>query len=50
MKIAEQPGSFDSVTLGHVDMTRASKLFDKVIVFIYKPCQTASFTAEERVR
>lgn len=52
MKIAVCPGSFDPVTLGHVDiMTRASKLFDKVIVLVsINPVKTASFTAEERVR
>ena len=34
-RIAVCPGSFDPVTLGHLDIiTRASKLFDKVIVLI----------------
>ena len=33
MKIAVCPGSFDPVTLGHLDIIeRASELFDKVIV------------------
>lgn len=51
MKIAVCPGSFDPVTLGHVDiLTRASKLFDKVIVLVsINPLKSASFTAEERV-
>lgn len=51
MKIAVCPGSFDPVTLGHVDiMTRASKLFDKVIVLVsINPVKKASFSAEERV-
>lgn len=45
------PGSFDPVTLGHVDiLTRASKLFDKVIVVVsVNPMKSASFTANERV-
>jgi len=51
MKIAVCPGSFDPVTLGHVDiLTRASKLFDKVIVLVsINPMKNASFTADERV-
>lgn len=35
MKLAVCPGSFDPVTLGHLDIiSRASKLFDKVIVVV----------------
>ena len=35
MKIAICPGSFDPVTLGHVDIIRrASQLFDQVIVVV----------------
>lgn len=35
MKLAICPGSFDPVTLGHLDIiTRASKLFDRVIVVV----------------
>ncbi len=51
MKIAVCPGSFDPVTFGHVDiMTRAAKLFDKVIVLVsINPSKNTSFTAEERV-
>ncbi len=51
MRIAVCPGSFDPVTLGHLDiMTRASKLFDKVIVLVStNPLKSASFTADERV-
>lgn len=50
-RIAVCPGSFDPVTLGHVDiMTRASKLFDKVIVLVsVNPAKHPSFSAEERV-
>ena len=52
MKIAICPGSFDPVTIGHVDViTRTAKMFDKVIVVVlvnyHKPSR--SFTAEERV-
>ncbi|MDE5583401.1 MAG: pantetheine-phosphate adenylyltransferase [Ruminococcus sp.] len=51
-RIAVCPGSFDPVTLGHLDIiTRASKLFDKVIVLI--SCNAGkskpSFTATERM-
>ncbi len=51
-RIAVCPGSFDPVTLGHLDIiTRASTLFDKVIVLISTNAtkQTASFTATERM-
>ena len=35
MRIAVCPGSFDPVTLGHLDIIRrSSKLFDKVIVVV----------------
>ena len=35
MKIAIYPGSFDPVTLGHLDIIeRASTLFDKLIVVV----------------
>jgi len=52
MKIAVCPGSFDPVTLGHVDIiNRAAKLFDKVIVVVsINPLKSTSFTAEERVQ
>ncbi len=50
-RIAVCPGSFDPVTKGHLDIiSRASKLFDKVIVLVsVNPKKQASFTAEERV-
>ena len=50
-RIAICPGSFDPVTKGHLDIiSRASKLFDKVIVLVsYNPKKQAIFTAEERV-
>lgn len=51
-RIAVCPGSFDPPTLGHLDIiTRASKLFDKVIVLISRNAgkNTPSFTATERM-
>ena len=36
-KIAIYPGSFDPITNGHIDLIRrASKLFDKVIIFFFQ--------------
>lgn len=51
MRIAVCPGSFDPVTLGHMDIiNRASTLFDKVIVLVsVNSSKKYSFTAEERV-
>lgn len=51
MKIAICPGSFDPITLGHIDIIRrASKLFDKVIVVVLpNPKKTPCFTIEERI-
>ncbi len=51
MKIAVCPGSFDPVTLGHLDIiTRACKIFDKVIVAVPdNPKKRASFTTLERI-
>ena len=45
------PGSFDPVTVGHVDVaTRAGVLFDKVIVAVYgPPSKDLMFDADERV-
>lgn len=50
-RLAICPGSFDPVTLGHLDiMTRASKLFDRVIVLVsVNADKTPCFTAEERM-
>ncbi len=52
-KIAVCPGSFDPVTIGHLDIIRrASKLFDNVIVVVmsnYKKMGNYSFSQEERV-
>lgn len=51
MKIAICPGSFDPVTLGHLDIIeRASGLFDKVIVAVLCNSEkNPSFTVEERM-
>ena len=51
MKLAIYPGSFDPVTLGHLDISvRASKIFDKLIVAVpVNPAKHASFTVEERM-
>ena len=46
------PGSFDPLTIGHLDiLTRSSKLFDKVIVVVMRNFNkdVGSFTTEERV-
>ena len=51
MRIALCPGSFDPVTLGHLDVIRrASRLFDKIIVAVpVNPDKRFSFTLEERL-
>jgi len=48
---AVYPGSFDPATYGHIDIiTRASKLFDRLIVAVLKNSQKkAFFTVEERI-
>lgn len=50
-KVAICPGSFDPVTLGHIDIiTRASKMFHKVIVAVLvNPSKQPSFSIEERI-
>ena len=44
-------GSFDPVTIGHVDIIRrAAKLFDRVIVAVlHNPAKKGCFTVEERL-
>ncbi len=46
------PGSFDPITLGHLDIiTRASGLFDEVVALvIVNPAKNPAFTADERVQ
>ena len=52
-KIAVCPGSFDPVTLGHIDIiTRAASMFDRVVVVIminYNKMDRNKFTVDERV-
>lgn len=49
--IAIYPGSFDPITLGHLDLIkRSSKLFEKVIVAVLKnPNKKPMFSLEKRV-
>ena len=51
MTIAIYPGTFDPITNGHLDIvTRAAKLFDKLIIGVYDtPNKHTLFTTEERV-
>lgn len=51
MKIGIYPGSFDPVTLGHLDIiSRAVKVFDHLIVAVMvNPQKHCSFTAQERI-
>jgi pantetheine-phosphate adenylyltransferase len=51
MTVAICPGSFDPVTLGHLDIIRrAASLFDKLIVVVMvNTTKKPSFTVEERV-
>lgn len=50
-RVAVCPGSFDPITLGHLDIIkRASQLFDKVIVLIsVNTAKVPSFTTTERM-
>ena len=52
-RIAVCPGTYDPVTLGHLDViTRASKLFDEIIVAVVNASvrkSKALFTTEERI-
>ena len=52
MTTAVYTGSFDPITLGHLNLIkRASKVFDRVIVCImYNKDKSPLFTMEERVR
>jgi len=49
--IAVYPGSFDPLTLGHLDIAaRAAKMFDEVhILVVHNPGKTPRFSLEQRV-
>lgn len=51
MRTAICPGSFDPITIGHVDIIkRAASLFDKVIVLIaVNPDKNAAFSVKDRI-
>lgn len=52
-RVAIYPGSFDPITIGHLDIIkRSAKLFDKVTVVVmsnHRKAGTHAFTVEERV-
>ena len=50
-KIAIYPGTFDPITLGHIDIIdRASKIFDEVVVTLaVNPSKEPLFSTEERL-
>ncbi|WP_026509274.1 MULTISPECIES: pantetheine-phosphate adenylyltransferase [unclassified Butyrivibrio] len=52
MKIAVYPGSFDPITLGHLDIIRrASEMFDKLVIVVsVNTAKHPLFSADERVK
>jgi pantetheine-phosphate adenylyltransferase len=52
MKTAICPGSFDPVTMGHIDVIeRAARIFDRTVVMVMQNNRkNYSFTTDERVR
>ena len=50
-KTAVCPGSFDPITVGHLDIiSRAARLFDQVVVLVsVNAAKHTSFSLEERV-
>jgi pantetheine-phosphate adenylyltransferase len=52
MRIAVVPGSFDPVTLGHLDViSRAATLFDRLFVVVtHNPAKSALLPVADRVR
>ncbi|MCQ3034915.1 MAG: pantetheine-phosphate adenylyltransferase [Bacilli bacterium] len=51
MKIAVYPGSFDPITVGHIDIvTRALRVFDKVIILVAdNPNKKSRFLVKDRI-
>ncbi|MFM1995222.1 MAG: hypothetical protein RLZZ610_739 [Actinomycetota bacterium] len=51
-KLAVYPGSFDPITLGHVDIiARAASLFDELeVLVVHNPDKAPRFTIAERVQ
>ena len=51
MKVGIYPGSFDPITLGHIDIIeRSIRIFDKLIVAVLKNSEKKSlFTVDERI-
>jgi pantetheine-phosphate adenylyltransferase len=51
-KLAVYPGSFDPITLGHVDIiARAALLFDELeVLVVHNPDKVARFSSSERVQ
>ena len=51
MRIAIYPGSFDPITLGHLDLIqRAEKLVDRLVVAVlHNPSKQCAFSVAERV-
>jgi pantetheine-phosphate adenylyltransferase len=50
-KLAVYPGSFDPITLGHVDIiARSSKLFDQLhVLVVHNPDKTPRFNSGQRI-
>jgi pantetheine-phosphate adenylyltransferase len=51
-RVAVVPGSFDPVTLGHLDVIgRAARLFDEIhVLVVHNPAKTALLPISQRVR
>ena len=52
MKIAVYPGSFDPITLGHLDIIeRSAKIFDQLIILVaINTSKRSTFTIDEKVQ
>ncbi len=50
--VAVYPGTFDPITMGHLDIIRrALEIFDRIIVAVARnPAKTPLFTLEERLQ